>query len=1510
MPIYIYDKNGVHIATSDDQGAYERVDWNTTYTGRYYFYIPYYSSYPQPNTYTLQYYSETLPTISGYVRDSSSTGISGVTMTGWPGTDPVTNSSGYYSNTVSNGWSGTITPSKTDYTFSPTSKTYSNVTSDKSNEDYVGTPPPLFGTTIITHGFLPGDTGIYFDAKWVESMAEAIAVRAGKASIWLFNNGNFFWTKDIGPAGEPREHIILFDWVEESDNLPQLGYSEAAGDTLFANLMEGEVFNYWSLDNLHFIGHSRGCVVNSMSIRRFAEYRPSINVEHVTTLDPHPVLGSDPDNTIYMWNNVVWADNYWRSDGILDPGDFDGETVIGAYNNPELDESILSGEAYPLEHSDVHLWYHGTIDLSGSVADDGSKQGGTDWYTGSMGPRVANGFYFSRLGGGVSSRPSEQGVKVNPSNYQITGIFNGNFDSAYGDAGWAFQGGGGEATISNGYLKLHKSVLESTWRQHNRFYIPDNATEMTFKIRIVGHAASAPFDRFEILVDSDIIASETTLLDQQTYEYELRTVDAVPYRGSVKTLAFRIVDDSGGINVNPASQVWIDDVNLMTNGTPIVPNTPNPILPVDDATLSDLTPFFDWSAFQDGGDGETQAGYQLRVRCDTDGNVIVYDTGFRVSTLGKTHTYSPGSYTGFDPISGVDMISNPLEWGRHYHWHVRYMDSGGDWSEWSADDPNPHQDFYTPTLITWYRDADGDEYGDLYDSVPSPTQPPGYVLDYSDCDDSDITVHPGATELCDGIDNDCDPSTPDGSDDPGVGASCDGTDSDLCAEGTNSCSGGALICSDNTGDNLDLCDGVDNDCDPSSADGSEDPLIGASCDGTDSDLCQEGTNSCSAGTLVCSDNTSDNLDLCNGVDDDCDPASNDGDEDPLSGTACDGADPDLCAEGINSCSAGTFVCSDTTGDSPDICDGIDNDCDPSSADGSEDPLIGVSCDGTDSDLCEEGTNTCSAGTFVCSDNTGDNLEIPDDDIDQDCNGFDTITCIEDLDQDGYGTDVGTMVLADDGSCDISDFESYNSDDCNDNDASINPGATEVADDGIDQDCSGDDLILLPAANVAFNKTASQSNTSFGGVPNRAVDGNTDGDWAQNSITCTNNQLNPWWQVDLGTTYNVSAIEVWNRTGYTKNRLDDFYVFVSDTPFASTDLTTTLNDSSVWSMHVAAVPDPQILLPVGLTGRYVRIQLGDTNYLSLAEVKVFGEIFVPSGANVAFNKTASQSNTSFGGVPNRAVDGNTDGDWAQNSITCTNNQLNPWWQVDLGTTYNVSAIEVWNRTGYTKNRLDDFYVFVSDTPFASTDLTTTLNDSSVWSMHVAAVPDPQILLPVGLTGRYVRIQLGDTNYLSLAEVKVFGEIFVPSGANVAFNKTASQSNTSFGGVPNRAVDGNTDGDWAQNSITCTNNQLNPWWQVDLGTTYDLNGIEVWNRTDSAVDRLDDFYIFVSDIPFASADLTTTLNDSSVWSMHVAAVPDPQLLLPVGLTGRYVRIQLGDTNYLSLAEVKVFGEVFVP
>ena len=77
--------------------------------------------------------------------------------------------------------------------------------------------------------------------------------------------------------------------------------------------------------------------------------------------------------------------------------------------------------------------------------------------------------------------------------------------------------------------------------------------------------------------------------------------------------------------------------------------------------------------------------------------------------------------------------------------------------------------------------------------------------------------------------------------------------------------------------------------------------------------------------------------------------------------------------------------------------------------------------------------------------------------------------------------------------------------------------------------------------------------------------------------------------------------------------------------------------------------------MGAQGRYVRVQLSGTNNLSLAEVQVFGTGGgpVPSPTNLAQGKAAVQSST-LAGTPSAAagsaVDGNTDGNFYDNSVT--------------------------------------------------------------------------------------------------------------------------------------------------------------------------------------------------------------------------------------------------------------------
>ncbi len=57
---------------------------------------------------------------------------------------------------------------------------------------------------------------------------------------------------------------------------------------------------------------------------------------------------------------------------------------------------------------------------------------------------------------------------------------------------------------------------------------------------------------------------------------------------------------------------------------------------------------------------------------------------------------------------------------------------------------------------TYYQDADADGYGNLAQTKVSCIQPSGYVIDSSDCDDNNIGVYPGAEDICDTLDHDCD----------------------------------------------------------------------------------------------------------------------------------------------------------------------------------------------------------------------------------------------------------------------------------------------------------------------------------------------------------------------------------------------------------------------------------------------------------------------------------------------------------------------------------------------------------------------------------------------------------------------------------------------------------------------------------------------------------------------------------------------------------------------------------
>jgi hypothetical protein len=184
--------------------------------------------------------------------------------------------------------------------------------------------------------------------------------------------------------------------------------------------------------------------------------------------------------------------------------------------------------------------------------------------------------------------------------------------------------------------------------------------------------------------------------------------------------------------------------------------------------------------------------------------------------------------------------------------------------------------------------------------------------------------------------------------------------------------------------------------------------------------------------------------------DDCpNDAANDADGDGVCG------DVDVCPDDpAKTTDQGQCGCgeSDTDSDGDGIADCVDGCRYDSLNDADADDMCQSEGD------CDDNDDTVFTGAS----------ETADDGIDQDCNGSDTVTCIVDGDQDGYGTIDGTTTLAADGTCDTLDSESATADDCNDTDAAVNPGATEICDDGVDNNCDGymdaldiDECIYVP-----------------------------------------------------------------------------------------------------------------------------------------------------------------------------------------------------------------------------------------------------------------------------------------------------------------------------------------------------------------------------------------------------------------------------------------------------------------
>ncbi|MDO8560402.1 MAG: putative metal-binding motif-containing protein, partial [bacterium] len=326
-------------------------------------------------------------------------------------------------------------------------------------------------------------------------------------------------------------------------------------------------------------------------------------------------------------------------------------------------------------------------------------------------------------------------------------------------------------------------------------------------------------------------------------------------------------------------------------------------------------------------------------------------------------------------------------------------------------------------LATWYADADSDSYGDAATTSVACDAPAGFVANTTDCDDSVATIHPGATETCNGVDDDCDNGQPGGGIDEGAtGGGTYYRDADNDGHGnaavtTTACAQpvGYVTVSDDCDDadgtkypgNTEVCDGKDNDCNGTIDNGAGTTWYrdadgdGQGNAGTTQLACTQpagyvnNSTDCEDNPAACGANCKvGGTEVCDGYNNDCDAQTDeglgatwyrDGDGDGFGWAATTQLACTQPAGYVNNSSDCNDASASVKPGAPDQCNAVDDDCNPATPNGYGEAWFGRPCASGGAGACAVGIDDCVSNARQCRPLFG-TLEEQCDGKDNDCNG--------------------------------------------------------------------------------------------------------------------------------------------------------------------------------------------------------------------------------------------------------------------------------------------------------------------------------------------------------------------------------------------------------------------------------------------------------------------------------------------------------------------------------------------